>query len=211
MPFRLCNGPATFQSYINDTLREYLNEFCTAYIDNILIYLEDLATYRQYIKKVLERLRKAGLQVDISKCQFEAIEISFLGLIISTKGIRMDPSKVAAIATWPTPRSVKDVQRFLGFANFYRQFIPQFSTIATPLIALTKKDTPFKWSAECEAAFIRLKERFADGTLLIHYDPSKPYIVETDASDFVTAAVLSQYDSKGVLRPIAFMSKKMLP
>jgi len=68
MPFRLCNGPATFQSYINDTLREYLNEFCTAYIDNILIYLEDLATYRQHVKKVLERLRKAGLQVDISKC-----------------------------------------------------------------------------------------------------------------------------------------------
>ena len=211
MPFGLCNGPASFQEYINKALRGLLDDFCTAYIDDILIYSKDLKEHRGHVKQVLKRLQEYGLQVDISKCEFDAHEVQYLGLIINTNGIRMDPKKVAAVMEWPVPTSVKDVQGFLGFANFYRRFIPEFSKIAKPLTALTKKDVQFIWSDACQAAFLRIKNRFEEGGMLAHFDPDRKTVLETDASDYVSGAVLSQYDDQGILRPIAFMSKKMLP
>ena len=127
MPFGLCNGPATFQSYINSTLGEYIHTFCTAYLDDILIYSESKAEHIQHVRLVLQRLLDAGLQVDITKCEFHATEVQYLGLIVSTKGIRMDPKKVATVQYWETPSCVKDVQAFLGFANFYRREILHYS------------------------------------------------------------------------------------
>ncbi|KAI0992164.1 hypothetical protein K3495_g16022, partial [Podosphaera aphanis] len=211
LPFGLCNGPASFQAYINHALRGLLDQFCTAYMDDILIYSETLSDHRSHVRTVLQRLREHGLQVDISKCNFETSQVTYLGLIISTKGINMDPKKVACVQEWPRPRSVRDIQRFLGFANFYRRFIPEFSRLATPMVNLTKKDVPFSWDDDCEASFRRIIQAFKDGTMLAHFDPRLQTVLETDASDFVTAAVLSQYDHSGVLRPVAFMSKKMLP
>lgn len=92
MPFGLCNGSASFQHYINDTLREYLDIFCTAYLDDILIYSEDELEHEVHVRKVLSRLRDAGLQVDITKSQFHITEVAFLGLIVTTKGVQMDPA-----------------------------------------------------------------------------------------------------------------------
>ena len=123
----------------------------------------------------------------------------------------MDPAKVACIQEWPPLRSVVDIQRFLGFSNFYRRFIPAFSRIASPLTALTAKNTSFSWTPDCELAFQQIKDAFRDETMLAHFDPERKTILETDASDFVTAAILSQYDNNDVLRPVAFMSKKMNP
>ena len=123
----------------------------------------------------------------------------------------MDPKKVACVKEWPTPQSLRDIQGFLGFANFYRRFIPEFSRLAAPLVQLTKKDVPFKWDDKCESSFFQIKNAFKDGSMLAHFDPQLQTVLETDASDFVTAAILSQYDSTGILRPVAFMSKKMLP
>ena len=211
LPFGLCNGPASFQSYINHALRGLLDNFCTAYMDDILIYSETLGEHRQHVQTVLKRLREHGLQVDISKCEFETTKVTYLGLIVSTKGICMDPKKVACVQEWPTPHSVRDVQGFIGFANFYRRFIPEFSRLAAPLTHLTKKEVPFIWDASCENSFQSIKRAFKDGTMLAHFDPRKQTILETDASDYVTAAILSQYDDKNILRPVAFMSKKMLP
>ena len=211
LPFGLCNGPSTFQAYINQALHGYLDRFCTAYMDDILIYSRTLSEHRHHVRQVLERLIEFGLQVDISKCEFETQEVKYLGLIISTSGIKMDPAKVACIQEWPQPRSVTDIQRFLGFCNFYRRFIAAFSRIASPLTALTQKDHPFAWTPECESAFQQLKRAFQDGTMLTHFDPTRKTVLETDASDFVTAAILSQYDNNQVLRPVAFMSKKMNP
>lgn len=124
LPFGLCNGPASFQAYINHALRGLLDDFCTAYMDDILIYSENLIDHQNHVKAVLQRLRDHGLQVDISKCSFETTSVTYLGLIISTKGISMDPKKVSCVQEWPRPRSVRDIQGFLGFANFYRRFIP---------------------------------------------------------------------------------------
>lgn len=211
LPFGLCNGPASFQAYINHALRGLLDNFCTAYMDDILIFSDNIIDHRRHVKIVLQRLREHGLQLDISKCNFEATSVTYLGLIVSTKGISMDPKKVACVQEWPSPRSIRDVQGFLGFANFYRRFIPEFSRLAAPLTNLTKKDVPFTWNQECEKSFRDLKLAFKQGSMLAHFDPNKQTILETDASDYVTAAVLSQYDDSGILRPVAFMSKKMLP
>ncbi|KAM4061949.1 retrovirus polyprotein [Hirsutella rhossiliensis] len=161
---------ATFQRYINHTLRDFLDEFCSAYIDDILIYSSD-----------------AGLQIDIDKCDFEAKSVKYLGFIVEAgKGIRVDPEKVQAIQQWQRPRSVKGVRSFLGFANYYRQFIPRFSNIAAPLTALTKKDAVFAWSKECDKAFEELKA-------------------------LLTRGALSQKGDDGIMRPVAFFSKKNAP
>ena len=211
MPFGLCNGPATFQHFINDTLQEYLDMFCTAYLDDILIYSDNETEHEFHVRTILAKLREAGLQIDITKCAFNVTEVPYLGLIITTKGVKMDPVKVETIINWPCPENVKDVQSFLGFANFYRRFILGYSKIAAPLTALTKKDIKFQWTEKCQHAFNVLKENFTSDQILIHFDPDKAVIVETDASDYVSAGILSQYDDNGVLRPVAYFSKKHNP
>jgi len=211
MPFGLANAPSSFQRYINDALHEYLDVFCTAYIDDILIYSDSITEHQKHVRLVLERLREYGLQIDISKCEFHVTEVSYLGLIVTTNGIRMDPKKVATIQEWEPPRCVKDLQGFLGFANFYRRFIRSFSRIAKPLTALTKKGTIWNWSRECNNAFTSLKKAFTSAPILRHFDATKEVIVETDASDFVSGGILSQYDDEGTLHPVAFFSKKHSP
>jgi hypothetical protein len=120
MPFGLTNAPASFQHFINDVLRPYLDVFVTTYLDDILIYSDNLEDHRRHVLKVLEALTKAGLHLKPEKCEFHQWEVKYLGFIISTSGTKMDPAKVATIQEWPEPQNVKDVQSFLGFANFYR-------------------------------------------------------------------------------------------
>ena len=211
MPFGLCNGPASFQNYINDTLREYLDDFCTAYLDDILIYSDNEAEHKIHIKRVLQKLEEAGLQADITKCAFHVTQVPYLGLIITTEGVKMDSAKVDTIINWPTLMNVKDVQSFLGFANFYRRFIYGYSKIAAPLTHLTRKDVAFKWSSECEDAFNTLKRTFTSDVILCHYNPDLKLVVKTDASDYVSEGILSQYDENGVLHPVAYFSRKHSP
>ena len=211
MPFGLTGGPASWQRFINDLLWEYLNEFCTAYLDDILIYSTSMKDHKQHVRKVLTKLREAGIQADVDKCEFHVTETKYLGLIISTDGIKMDPSKVDAIKSWDTPTCVKEVRSFIGFCNFYRQFIRDFSKIAGPLNTLTKKDVEFTWTKECELAFKGLKQRVCEAPILIYFDPSKECHVETDLSDYVSAGVLSQEDDNGILHPVAYFSKRIVP
>ena len=211
MPFGLCNGPASFQHYINDTLREYLDDICTAYLDDILIYSDIELEHEIHVKRILAKLREAGLQADITKCDFHVKEVTYLGLIVTTKGVKMDPKKVDTVVNWPQPANVKDIQSFLGFANFYRRFIYGFSKLASPLTALTKKGTPFEWSDKCQAAFEALKKAFTSDKVLMHFDPDRQIVVETDASDYVSGGILSQYDNERILRPVAYFSKKHNP
>ena len=143
MPFGLCNGPASWQHLINDTLFDFLHCFVQAYLDNILIYSKTLKEHHSHVRQVLQRLREAGLQADIDKCEFHVQETKFLGLIVSTEGIRMDPHKVSTILDWARPICVRHIKSFLGFCNFYRRFIRDFSKLAKPLTGLTKKDISF--------------------------------------------------------------------
>jgi hypothetical protein len=134
LPFGLCNGPSTFQRYINSVLFPYLDEFCTAYIDDILIFSEDPRQHEHHVRQVLSKLRAAGLRADIRKSEFSTTETRFPGCILSTSGIAVDPAKVAAVANWEPPTKVKELQAFLGFCNFYRRFISDFSRVAKPLL-----------------------------------------------------------------------------
>jgi len=131
------------------------------------------------------------LYVKAEKSQFRAEFVSFLGFIIAPGQIQMDPAKVSAVAQWPTPDNRKKVQQFLGFANFYRRFIRNFSAIASPLHALTSPQVPFWWSPQAEEAFTRLKDMFTTTPIITVPDPSQQFVVEVDASNEGVGAVLS--------------------
>ena len=209
MPFGLCNAPGTFQHYMNDTFREFLDQFLIVYLDDLLIYSENLAEHKKHVRMVMEKLRDAGLYLKPSKCQFHATEVSFLGYIVGPDGVKMDPAKVESIASWPTPTSVHDIRVFLGLANFYRRFIDNFSRITAPITYLLKKSKKFKWSTSAQKAFEQLKTAFITAPILRHFDPSLPTVIEADASQYALGAVISQRDlTDGKLYPITFHSRK---
>jgi hypothetical protein len=210
LPFGLTNGPATYQRYMNDVLFDYLDDFCTAYLDDIMIYSENELEHEEHVHKVLQRLREAGLQADIKKSEFSVKRTKYLGFIISTDGIEADPEKTTAIDQWTPPRTVKGVQSFLGFCNFYRRFIKNYSRIARPLNRLTRKDQPFHFDAMCMQAFKELKKRLVSAPLLAHFDPERPSMLETDASDGAIAGVFSQKQPDGEWHPVAYYSKTMI-
>ena len=141
MLFRLTGGPASWQRFINDLLWKYLNKFCTAYLDNILIYSDSKKKHRQHVQKMLAKLQEAGILADIDKCKFYVMKTRYLGLMISIDGIKINLAKVNTIKQWDTPTCVREIRLFVGFCNFYRQFIRNLSKIAGPLNSLTKKST----------------------------------------------------------------------
>jgi len=161
---------------------------------------------------VLGRLSEARLQVDVDKCEFEVKLTKYLGFIIKAgKALRMDPAKVKAIMEWAAPTTVKGTLGFLGFANFYQRFIKGFSEIVAPLTALTKRDVKFEWTEEANNAFKRLKKAFVSAPMLLQFNPERETVVVTDSSGYCTGGVFYQYDDEGVLRPVAFFSKRNAP
>ena len=142
MPFGLTNAPAVFQRFMNDIFRDLLDVTVIVYLDDILIYSTDPEKHEEHVKEVLKRLAENQLFCKPSKCFFGVNTVTYIGLVISPEGISMEKEKVKAIKEWPTPKTVKQVQSFLGFANFYRRFVQGFSTIAKALTLLTRKDVP---------------------------------------------------------------------
>ena len=211
MPFGLANAPATFQAYINRALAGYLDTICVVYLDDILIYTssDDLEQHWRDVRAVLARLREHQLYASLKKCEFAVQSVAFLGFIIDTVGVSADPSRVSTIREWPTPASVKDLQVFLGFANFYRRFVVKYALITLPLTDLLKGDgSHFIWGASAQHAFDLLKERFTSAPILRHFDPEKQLRLEADASDFGISGILSQlFEDKW--HPIAFVSRKL--
>lgn len=212
MPFGLTNGPATFQRLVNDIFMDMLDEYVTAFVDDLLIYSANEAEHELHVKTVLTRLRAAGLQASLHKCDFHVTKTKYLGFIVTTEGVEVDPDKVAAVLRWNQPNTVKGVQSFLGFCNFYRRFIYGYSRITKPLNQLTKKEVPFIWTPECEEAFQELKQNLATAPVLAHYRPELPTQLETDASDNIVAAILSQLSPEdGLWHPVAYLSRSMTP
>ena len=161
---------------------------------------------------MLQRLPEHSLHAKLGKCTFHTDTIEYLGFIVSPAGLTMDPEKTKVVHDWPVPKNVKDIQSFVGFANFYRRFIANYSDIITPMNRLTRKDTPFVWSPECQAAFEALKDAFTTAPILTHFDPANPIVIETDGSDYAIAAILSQVTpSNNDLHPVAYHSRTMLP
>ncbi|GBM90511.1 Retrovirus-related Pol polyprotein from transposon 17.6 [Araneus ventricosus] len=207
MPFGLKNAPATFQRLM-DQFRNGLP------IVNILVYLDDIVvlseTFEQHIqdlKMVFDRLRKFKLCVNREKCKFACARVKYLGLWITPKGIEVDQDKVAAIQNIPCPRNVKQLQSFLQTCSWYRKFIPNFSDIARPLSNLTKKNIVWKWSEQEQQTFQTLKQCLVTPPVLRQVDPTKTFIIRTDASGYALGAVLLQGDSPADERPIEYASR----
>uniref|UniRef100_A0A8C2B1F0 Gypsy retrotransposon integrase-like protein 1 n=1 Tax=Cyprinus carpio TaxID=7962 RepID=A0A8C2B1F0_CYPCA len=212
LPFGLVNAPAVFQALINDVLRDMLNLFVFVYLDDILIFSPSLQIHVQHVRRVLQRLLENRLFVKAEKCSFHASSITFLGSVISAEGISMDPAKVQAVLDWPVPDSRVSLQRFLGFANFYRRFIRNFSQVAAPLTALTSVKSRFGWSGPAQEAFDRLKTLFTSAPILLTPDSSRQFIVEVDASEVGVGAVLSQRSaSDNKIHPCAYFSHRLSP
>ena len=211
MPFGLANAPAYFQRFVNEIFAEMTDKFVIIYLDDFLIFSENEDTHRTHVRSVLQKLRENRLYAKLEKCQFSVPSIKFLGFNISADGRFSDEDKIKSIVEWPCPLSKKDIQKFLGGANYLREFVPDFAKITTPIVRLLRKDTPFYWSNECQQAFDSLKERMVSVPLLLHAQPDKPFWVETDASDFALGCVLLQKDNDDKLRPCAFYSRALIP
>lgn len=207
-PFGLSGAPASFQNFINDVLYDILDVYATAYLDDVLIFSETYEDHIKHVREVLQRLIDAGLQIDIDKCEFHTQRTKYLGLIITPGGIEMDQEKVEAVTHWEAPTSRRQLQRFLGFANFYRRFIAKFSSMAKPLYELTKKTVEWQWEDRHNRAFEALKAAFTTAPVLKIYDWEKPTVVEVDASDWSSGGTLSQMHDDGELYPVAYFSAK---
>ena len=222
MPFGLANAPATFQNYIHKALGGLLDSVCVVYLDDILIYSKDEESHVRHVREVLKRLREWSLYAKVSKCAFHTTKIDFLGFIVTTEGVVMDPERVRAIKEWDEPGSFRAIQVFLGFANFYRRFIENYSKIAGPLNQLlagyqNDKRKKFSWPPEAISAFKSLQDAFTHAPVLVHFVPGLPIMVITDASNFAFAGILLQPhgpwteaddDTQKHWRPVAFFSKK---
>lgn len=211
MPFGLSNAPAAFQRYMNKIFADMLDVCVIVYLDDILIYSDDMSQHQTHVKEVLRRLCKHGLYATPSKCEWHKDEVEYLGYILTTDGLCMDKSKIQTILDWPEPRKVKDVQSFLGFCNFYCHFIFGYCDIIIPLTWLTHKNTPWNFDKDCGTAFKKLKEEFTHAPILTHWVPDASIIVETDASDYALAAILSTHTSDGDIHPVAFHSCSFNP
>ncbi|KAL2095578.1 hypothetical protein ACEWY4_007726 [Coilia grayii] len=213
MPFGLTNAPAIFQGLVNDVLRDMLDRFVFVYLDDILIFSKDLEEHKQHVRLVLRRLLENSLFVKAEKCEFHAKSVAFLGYIVAEGAIQMDPTKVSAVTSWPVPKNRKQLQQFLGFANFYRRFIRNYSSVAAPLTALTSTKQSFSWTtAAADEAFCSLKTRFTSAPILQVPDPERQFVVEVDASYIGVGAVLShQRPEDNKLHPCAYFSRHLSP
>ena len=212
MFFGLSNSPATFQRFMNDSFKDMIAEgWLIVYMDDMLITSRNKEEDIKRTRRVLQRMKELDLHLKLKKCRFGVEEVDFLGLILRPGEITMDPTKLSGITEWPTPTKVKDIRSFLGFANYYRRFIGNYSNIARPLIDLTKKEKQWDWSTNCQTAFNRLKEEFAKEPVLTLPDLDKPFAIATDASKDASGGILLQADSNGEWHPCSYLSQSFSP
>jgi len=209
MPFGLTNAPASFQRCMNEILNEYLDIFCLAYLDDILIFSQNLEDYQRHVRTILTRVEESCLTLKASKCEFHTTEREYLEYVISPQGLQLDEEKIRTIKQWKEPTNVKGIQSFLGFANIYWCFIRDYSKITTPLSSLTRKEKGWEWSDKQQEAFETLKKATITEPILQHFDLERPVTIETDASDYAIGTICSQPDEKGILHPVAYYSRKL--
>ncbi|KAL2943047.1 Transposon Tf2-9 polyprotein [Bienertia sinuspersici] len=204
MPFGLTNAPATFCTLMNKIFRPFLDDFVVVYLDDIVVYSNNLQDHKEHLRKVFQALRENELYVKKEKCSFGQEEVSFLGHRIRAGKIMMEHGKVQAIMEWEEPKNVSELRSFLGLANYYRRFIKSYSARAAPLTDLLKKKVQWRWSEECKRVFDDLKQAVTEGPVLALPDYSKTFELHTDVSDFAIGGVLMQEG-----HPVAYESRKL--
>ena len=210
MFFGLTNSPAIFQAIINDLLRDLVvEEKVVVFIDDVMVAIEMEEGHDEIVEEVLKRLEENDLFVKLKKCVWKVREVGFLGVIIGKDGVRMEKEKVQGVIEWPVPRSVKDVQKFLGLANYYRWFVKDFAMIEKPLHETTRKGKKWEWGEKQQRAFEKLKRRFTTEPVLVTSDLDKEMRVEADALDFAIGGVLLMKYKDERWRPVAYIFKSL--
>jgi hypothetical protein len=212
MFFGLTNSPATFQSMMNKIFEKLIAKgHVVVYMNDILVFTDNLKHHRQVVREVLKILRQNDLYLKATKCAFEQTKIEFLGMVIKHNQLSMDPIKVDGILSWLKPRNVTDVQALAGFTEFYQRFINGYAKLFAPLYKLTKKGVPWQWYKEQEEAFQLIKQAFIMAPVLLMPNVNKPFCIECDASNYATRAVLEQKGEDNLWHPTAYISKAMDP
>lgn len=216
LPFGLKDAPSCFQRAINQALAGLIGRSAMVYMDDIVVFGSSWEEHLYNLEDILDRLIQSNLSLKLEKCSFFQEEIKYLGHIISSKGIRPQGEKLEALRNFPKPVVLKELQSFLGLANYYRKFILNFAQVAKPLTEMTKgsrklnnRKIVLKWSNEALKAFNDLKELLAKEVTLSYPDFDKTFILNTDASEFAVGGVLQQHDNNGHLRPITFFSRTL--
>src|SRR3989337_3121640 len=195
---------------MNEVLRPVIRRICVVYLDDVIIYSKTLDEHVKNVRTVFRLISNAILQIKQKKCQFFKKEISFLGHRISEKGIQMDPEKIMAMQKVVPPTNLKEVQSILGLFNYYRNFVPDFAKVASPIYKLLKKGIQIVWTEECQQALDELKHRMTTAPILAHPDFTNPFTLCTDASYNGLGFILSQ-EQNGLEHPIRYGSRKLKP
>nr|AAV43974.1 putative polyprotein [Oryza sativa Japonica Group] len=206
MSFGLTNALAFFMNLMNKVFMEYLDKFVVVFIDDILIYSKTKEEHEEHLRLALEKLREHQLYAKFSKCEFWLSEVKFLGQVISSGGVAVDPSNVESVLSWKQPKTVSEIRSFLGLAGYYRRFIENFSKIARPMTRLLQKEVKYKWTEDCEQSFQELKKRLVTAPVLILPDSRKGFQVYCDASRLGLGCVLMQEG-----KVVAYASRQLRP
>ncbi|KAG7489138.1 Retrovirus-related Pol poly from transposon 297 [Solea senegalensis] len=208
MCFGLCNAPATFARLMDKVLADVPREQCLVYLDDILAHGGSFESALEALRRVLERIRAAGLKLHPDKCHFMKREVSFLGHRVTGEGISTMADKVGMVRNWPTPANRRQLKSFIGLASYYRRFVQGFATIAAPLHWLLEKDRSYGWTEACQAAFQHLQRALCEAPVLAPPSPSLAFVLDTDASSEGVGGVLSQVWPEGE-RVVAYFSKAL--
>nr|ABA94837.1 retrotransposon protein, putative, Ty3-gypsy subclass [Oryza sativa Japonica Group] len=206
MSFGLTNAPAFFMNLMNKIFMEYLDQFVVVFIDDILIYSKNEEEHAEHLRLIMEKLRNHQLFAKFSKCEFWLDRVAFLGHVISSNGVEVDPSKVEAVLAWNPPKNVSEIRSFLGLAGYYQRFIEGFSKLARPMTELLKKEKKFQWSAACEDSFQEMKKRLTTAPVLTLPDIRKDFEIFCDASRQGLGCVLMQER-----KVVAYASRQLRP
>ncbi|GBG79263.1 hypothetical protein CBR_g29415 [Chara braunii] len=218
-PMGICNAPATFQRAMNMAFHNFVRKtrlaqgiinYCViVYMDDILVYSSSYEGHVQHIEWALHALRDTGFKVALKKCQFFLTTISFLGHVVTDKGLQLEPQKVAVVRDAPVPTTITQVRTFLGVASYYQRFIKGFATIAGPLTNLLRKDQSFIWTSECDQAFSKLKVALISAPVRIRPDPEKPFVLIIDWQPEAISAILAQVGPGGLENVVEYASKSV--
>ena len=209
LPFGLKNAPPTFQQILRKVLGKLVNNGVVPYLDDIIVYTKTPEEHIRILEEVFRLLTKANIRLRREKCSFAVTEVEYLGFIVGKGKVRPSTKKTESVKRFPTPTSVKAIQRFVGLANYYRRFIPNFSRIAEPLTRLTRKDRVFEWNIEQQTAFDTLKDKLINPPVITIYRPDRPVILHTDASTVGIGSILMQPDEDGRNQVIAYYSRRL--
>nr|GFA52035.1 putative reverse transcriptase domain-containing protein [Tanacetum cinerariifolium] len=204
MPFGLTNAPAVFMDLMNRVCKTYLDKFVIVFIDDILIYSKDEKEHEEHLKSIIEFLKKEELYAKFSKCEFWIPKVQFLGHVIDSQGIHVDPAKIESVKDWASPKSPTEIRQFLSLAGYYQRFIKGFSKITKPMTKLTQKKVKFEWGDKQEAAFQLLKQKLCSVPILALPEGSEDFIVYYNASNKGLGAVLMQRE-----KVISYASRRL--